>query len=241
MSDPKLSTQINKIGFYAVALIIVFGVLSLFFPLSAPEATQEGAIYWLMNSMSAYVVGWIVQIVGMLLCAVIFACVTWPVFAAAPIRAVVLWVLTCLSVMAFLIPKFIALWSVPLMAKALAAGTAESVAAEAFLTVLAPGIAFGFVASLDYLGFGLYATIGILLFRPLWKISAKTKVAAIALLIFGVSFFLILLATFIGLLGQADVAGYLDAIFGILLIAFIPLMLHFRSHYAAPLAKSASE
>ena len=230
MTSQDLTAQINTLGFKAVVVFIITAVVSLFLPLEAFAPTQEDAAYWLMNTMSGYVFGWVNQIVAMLACAVIFACAAWQFFATSPIRAVIIWMLTSLSIMTFLIVKFFNVWAVPMMAKALASGSAESDSAETFLSALAPSFAFGLGPSLDYLGFGLYAAISIMLFRPLYRLSTSAKISAIAFLLFGVSFFLLLVAPSISLLGQADIEAALYISSLPLVFAFIAIMVHFKAN-----------
>ena len=228
MAAQNLSVQINKIGIKAVIVVIATGVLSLFFPLDAPAPTQEDAAYWLMNTVNGYVIGWLNQIAAMLGFSVVIAVAAWQIFDAAPIRAVTSWVFTFMATMAFFIVKFINIWSVPLMAKALASGSAESVNAEAFLTVLAPLIGFGLGPSLDYLGFAFYAVACLLIFRPLFRLSTSAKVTAIGFLLFGILFFLALAAPYIGLLGQDDMESAALVAALPLLVAFIALVFIFR-------------
>ena len=73
MTSQDLTAQINTLGFKAVVVFIITAVVSVFLPLEAPVPTQEDAAYWLMNTMSGYVFGWVNQIIAMLACAAIFA------------------------------------------------------------------------------------------------------------------------------------------------------------------------
>ncbi len=230
MTAQNITAQINSIGFKAVVIIIVTSVVSIFLPLEAPLPTQEDAAYWLMNTMTGYTFGWLNQIIAMLACAVIFACAAWQFFANSPIRAIIILMLSSLSTLAFLIVKFMNLWAVPLMAKALASGSAESASAEVFLSALGPSFAFGLGPSLDYLGFGMYAVISIMLFRPLYNLSTSAKISAIAFLLFGILFFLVLAATAISLLGQADVESAVGITALPLIIAYIAIMVHFKAN-----------
>jgi len=228
MLSKNLSQQINKIGVRAVILVFVTTVLSLFLPLEAPTPTQEGAAHWLMNDMSGYVLGWLNQIVAMVALSVAFAVAAWQVFQTAPLRAVTSWVFTLIATIAFFIVKFINVWSVPLMAKALASGSPESANAEITLSALAPSLAFGFGPSLDYLGFALYAVAGLAIWRRLYKLSTSAKIAAIGFLLFGVFYFLAIAAPYISLLGQADLEGVVYLTVLPLLISFIALFFHFK-------------
>lgn len=224
MTAQDLSPQINKIGFYGVIAILVTTILSLIFPLAAPAPNQNDAIQWLMNDMGSYVFGWINQIFAMLAFSVVFAVAAWQVFEDSPIAAIISWAFTLMATMAFFIVKFINVWAVPMMAKALASGAAESATAETFLTTHAPSIAFGLGPSLDYLGFVLYAVAGLLIWRSLYKKSTSAKVAGIGLLLFGILYFLVIFAPYFSLLGQADIEGAV-------LIPVLPLLVSFGAFF----------
>lgn len=229
MTAQNLSEQFNSIAVKAVVILVVCAIVSLFLPLEAPGANQEEAAHWLMNTMSAYMAGWFVQVVAMFACSVVFAGAAWQIFPTSPIRAGTIWLLIFLSVIVFLISKFFSIWAVPLMAKALAAGSAESETAQVFLTTLGPSVSFGLGPSLDYLGFWLYANIGILLFRPLFRLSTSAKVAAVALFVCGVLLYLTFAATFIGILSQGDVEAVINPVSILVVTANIALFFHFRA------------
>ncbi len=59
MTNPNISTQINSVAFKATVIVLVLGIVSLFLPLGAPGATQEEAAEWLINDLTAYMLGWI--------------------------------------------------------------------------------------------------------------------------------------------------------------------------------------
>ncbi len=164
---------------------------------------------------------------------VAFAVAAWQIFDNHPLRAVTSWVFTLMATMAFFIVKFINVWSVPMMTKALASGSAESASAETALTSLAPSIAFGFGPSLDYLGFALYAIAGLVIWRKLYGISTHSKIAAIGLLLFGVLYFLAIAAPYISLLGQADMEDAATVTAIPLLVAVIALFFRFKEQRRA--------
>ena len=233
MASSTLSPQINKLGVKAIILVGITTVLSFFLPLYAPEPTQEASAHWLMNDMGTYVFGWLNQIVAMVVLSIVFAVAAWQVFETKPLRAIISWVFTLMATMAFFIVKFINVWSVPLMAKALASGSAESASAETFLTAHAPSIAFGAGPSLDYLGFALYAVAGLVIWRSLYKTSKARKIAAIGFLLFGVLYFLVLAAPYISLLGQADIEDYVYMSIIPLLVSIVALWFVFRENSIA--------
>jgi len=228
MNNQNIAEQMNGIGVKAVIAIGVTLILSLFLPLEAPEPNQNDAIHWLMNSHGIYVLGWTNQIVSMLAFSFAFASAAWLVVNTHPVRTVISLAFTAMATMAFFIVKFVNVWSVPLMAKALASGAEASSTAATFLTAHAPSVAFGFGPSMDYLGFLLYAIAGLLIYRPMMKLSKSAKVAAIGLLLYGILYFATLLAPYADILGQADieVAVLISAL--PLLVSFVALYFSFK-------------
>ncbi|MDG1859359.1 MAG: hypothetical protein P8I94_09660 [Emcibacteraceae bacterium] len=229
MTTLNLSPQINSIGVKAVIAIVITAIISMFLPLAAPEPNQNDAALWLMNDMSGYVFGWLNQIAAMWALSVVLAVAAWQVFETHPLRAITSWMFTLMATMAFFIVKFIDVWSVPLMAKAIASESAQSANAEIALTALGPSVAFGFGPSLDYLGFALYAVACLVIFRSLYKLSLSTKIAAIGFLAFAVLYLLIIALPYISILGQADIEGAITISVIPLLIAIVALFFRFKS------------
>jgi hypothetical protein len=182
----------------------------------------------LNTEAGGYLFGWLNQVILMLASSVILLAAGLLIYSSAPLRAGAVWVLTLMSTLAFLMSKFLSLWSVPLTVKAIAAENAVAGSAQSILTTLGPSEAFGLVPSIDYLGFWLYGLIGLLLFRPLFRQSLSAKIAAIALLMYGILFHLVYVAVVIDLLGQSDVGDAFFLINFLVLIAVIALLFRFR-------------
>lgn len=227
MPNPKLFEQINGIAWKAVIVLLACVVPALFLPLEAPGATQKDAAIWIMDTMNGYMMGWIVQMIAMLALSIIFAGAALQIYVASPLRATIVWFFTSLSVIAFIIPKFMALWTVPMAAKALAADSAESAVAQTVLMALAPSVTFGLAPSFDYLGFWLYALIGLLLFRPLLALSVSAKIAAVAFFLFGLLFHFIFVAAYVDLLSYRDIPAAFD-LAGLLLLVIASTALFFQ-------------
>ncbi len=225
----ELSNRINTLGVVAGAVFIITGILSFFLPLDAPAPTQEDTALWHMNTAGPYLFGWLNQIIAMLALSVVLAVAAWQIFPAAPLRAGTVWVLTVSSTVVFLISKFLSIWAVPLLAKAIAAGSNESEAAATLLSALGPSTAFGLIPSMDYLGFWLYALIGFFAFRPLFRLSWSAKIAAVVLLIYGIAFHLVGIAVLIDILSQSQVGDSVMSIAYLVAIAAIASLFHFRA------------
>lgn len=229
MTNPTISTQINSVAFKATIVAILLGIVSLFLPLGSPGATQEEAAEWLINDLTAYMAGWIVQIILMFCTTTIFVGAAWQIYLTNPLRSILLWSLTGVSFIAFSITKFIAVWSVPLSARALAAGSDTRDSAEAFLLATNPSTSFGLAPSLDFLGFLIYGIMGIILFRPLLRLSTSAKVAAVSLFVYGIIICLILGVAVTAIISQSDIWGYADSSSFIFIVAIVALLIRFKS------------
>jgi hypothetical protein len=228
MADRNISPTIFDLGYKAVIVFLITAVISLALPLDAPVPTQSAAELWLNTEVGGYLFGWLNQVILMFSSSLILLAAGLSIYSSAPLRAGAVWVFTLMSTLAFLISKFLSLWSVPLTAKAIAAENAVAGSAQSILVTLGPNEAFGLVPSIDYLGFWLYGLIGLLLFRPLFRQSLSAKIAAIALLMYGILFHLVYVAVMIDLLGQSDVGDAISAIGYLVLISAIALLFRFR-------------
>lgn len=229
MTSPNISSQINSIAFKATVIALAFVIVSLFLPLGSPGATQEEAAEWLINDLTPYMAGWIVQIILMFCTTTIFVGAAWQIYSTNPLRSMVLWSLTGVSFIAFSITKFIAVWSVPLSARALAAGSETRDSAEAFLLSTNPSVTFALAPALDFLGFLIYGVMGLMLFRPLVRLSTSAKIAAVSLFVYGIIICLILFVGVTAIISQSDIWGYADSSSFIFLIAIVALLIRFKS------------
>jgi len=229
MDTPNISAQINSVAFKATVVVIVLGIVSLFLPLGAPGATQEEAAEWLINDLTAYMAGWIVQIILMFCTTTIFVGAAWQIYSTNPLRSILLWSLTSVSFIAFSITKFIAVWSVPLSARSLAAGSETRDSAEAFLLATNPSVPFALAPTLDFLGFLIYGVMGIILFRPLLRLSTSAKVAAVSLFVYGIVVCLILGVAVTAIISQGEIWEYVDSSTFIFVVAVVALLFRFKS------------
>jgi hypothetical protein len=175
-----------------------------------------------------YIFGWLNQVILMFSSSVVLLAAGLLIYSSAPLRAGAVWVLTLMSTTVYLMSKFLSLWSVPLTVKAISAENAVASSAQSILVTLSPNEAFGLVPSIDYLGFWLYGLIGLLLFKPLFRQSLSAKIAAIALLMYGILFHLVYVAVVIDLLGQSDVGDAFFLINFLVLITVFALLFRFR-------------
>jgi hypothetical protein len=85
----------------------------------------------------------------------------------------------------FIIPKFIAIWTIPQLVQAISTGATSAELADPLLRILNVSIPFSLYTSFDYLGFWLYAVFGLLVAGPLFGESLSSKVATICSGVFG--------------------------------------------------------
>ena len=227
MTDQKLSLHINSIGFNAVIVIIFTAIISFFLPLDAPAPSQEESAQWLMTKGTPYLFGWFNQVVAMIASSIVLAVAAWQIFPAAPLRAGLVWIMAFSATIIFLLTKFLSLWGIPLMAKAIASASTDAESAKILLQALSPSGGFGLNPTLDFLGFWLYGLCGLFLFLPLFRLTLSAKIAAIALLIYGIGIHLVFVAGQIDILAHTEITGAVLAVSLLLVVACLALMFHF--------------
>ncbi|HIF96284.1 MAG TPA: hypothetical protein EYQ54_04530 [Myxococcales bacterium] len=172
--------------------------------------------------------GWIVQLVAMLTLSAVLAGTAWQIHEPHPVRAFVAGIALLISVVAFIIPKFIAIWSIPQMAAASATASANSVVAEQLLELANLSLAFSLTASLDYLGFWMYAVFGLLVAGPLFRLSMSAKIAAVGLGLYGLLYHVLLAGVMAGSVPTAEIGGYAESLGMFMVIAVISMAVHLR-------------
>lgn len=229
IDNATLDHQINKAAFRSAVVLILAGVLSLFFPLDAPPGTFADRVIWLSSNINFFVVGWIVQIIVMLALTAVFAATAWQISSTNPLRATVAGTVLLISVVAFIIPKFIAIWSIPQMVVASATVSADSAVAEQLLQLLNPSLSFSLFTSFDYLGFWMYAIFSLLIARPLFRLTLSAKIAAVGFAAYGLLFHVVLVGVMTRSVAQADIGPYMESIGGLLLVPIISMAVYFRN------------
>jgi hypothetical protein len=114
-------------------------------------------VAWLSANRGVFIAGWVNQIVAMFSLSAVFACGAWHVAGKNPLRTILAATFVLMSVVAFIIPKFIAAWTIPLLADTITAGAAGADMADPLLRLLSGCIPFSLYTSFDYLGFWLYS------------------------------------------------------------------------------------
>jgi hypothetical protein len=201
----------------------------LFFPLDAPAAPFADRMLWYSANVNAYVMGWVLQMIAMLTLSALFAATAWQTRKSHPLSTFVAGTALLISIMAFIIPKFIAIWSIPQMVVASSTVTPNVAVAEQLFQLLNPSLSFSLFTSFDYLGFWMYGVFGLLLARPLFRLTLSAKIAAVSLGLFGLLYHLLLVGVMFGSIAIANIALYAESIGILLLIPVLSMAVHFRN------------
>jgi len=228
----NLYEQINRLGLWAVLVVLITFVITLFLPLDAPgglSATQVERVDWLQGNQSTFILGWVNQLLAMMALTAVFLSTTWQIRRTNPLRALVAGLVTCASFIVFLVPKFIAIWSIPQLAQVIATGAASRDMAGVLLSILSVSLPFSLYTAFDYLGFWLYALFALLITGPLFGHLRPAKFAAIAAGLFGVAFHGLLALLLTGNLATIDIEPAFTLAFAIILVFVVAMGFQFRS------------
>jgi len=226
-----LDEQLNRFGLWSAVVFIATLVISLFLPLDVPGgygAENVDRVDWLNENRGMFILGWINQIVAMLSLSGVFFGVAWHIAKKNPLRAILSSLVILLSVVAFIIPKFIAVWTIPQLATVVATGAVGANMADQLLVLLNVSIPFSLYTSFDYLGFWLYAVFGLLVVGPLYSDDMSSKVAAVTAGVFGIAFHGVLAAVLLSALESAGIEASFISVFALLLILVVAMLIRFR-------------
>lgn len=183
----RLDSQINKVAYLSAIILFVFTAVSMFGVYDAPAgSTAAEKIAWLNENNGAFVLSWVTQIIQVFTLAAVFAATCWKVFTVNPLAAVSAALVLMLGTMAILITKGTELWVIPLAAQDLAAGSSSQEPGHTLLSINSQSYPYSLTTYFDYLGLWLWSLFGLLVARPLFRLSTSAKVAAISLGLFGV-------------------------------------------------------
>lgn len=133
-----------------------------------------------------------------------------------------------MSVMAFIIPKFIAVWTIPILADTISTAASGAELADSLLRILNVSVPFSLYTSFDYLGFWLYSLFALLVAKPLFSLSLATKLASVTLGLFGVIYQLMLVALWASEIATVDIEASFIGISLLLIIAIIAMGYEFK-------------
>ena len=206
-----LNQKISRCGFWAVIAFFITAFLSMFLPLDIAggyAAAHGDRVIWLQENRGMFIAGWVNQIISMFTLSGAFAAAAWIAVGNNALRGMLGLFFVAMATMAFIIPKFIAVWTIPLLGDAASTGSTGSDMAHALLPLLNVSIPFSLYTSFDYLGFWLYAVFALLVAAPLYGDALSNKVAAASLGVFGVLYHFCLIALLLGSIGASDIETY---------------------------------
>lgn len=227
----SLNNQVNQFGFWSAIVATLTLIASLFLPLDVPagySAEHVERVAWLNANRGTFIVGWINQIAAMLSLSGIFLAMCWKIAIKNPLRAILAAMFVLISVVAFIIPKFMAVWTIPLLAETISTGAAGAQLADPLLRLLNVSIPFSLYTSFDYLGFWLYAVFGLLVAIPLYGENLSTKIAALTAGLFGLIYHALLIALLMGAIAAVNIEPWFLTASGLLMILIVAMVFSFR-------------
>ncbi len=226
-----LDSQIKTFGFWSAIIAIVTTVVSFVLPLDIPEgysAANADRVVWLVENRNAFVAGWINQIISMLSLSAVLFCGAWLAGNKNPVRGILAAGFVAMATMAFFIPKFIAIWTIPFLAEAISTGGAGAEMAGSLLPILNVSIPFSLYTSFDYLGFWLYSLYALVAAGLLYEENLITKLSSITLGLFAVLFQIMLLALLVGGIAAAEIETWFLGVALLLILHVVFMVLVFK-------------
>ena len=113
-----LDGQMYRFGFWSVLIVIASGIASGFMPLDVPggyAAAHTDRVLWLQANRTLFIASWVNQIVAMFSLSGVFACSAWLIARSHTLRAMLAAMMVFMSIIAFIIPKLMAIWTIPLL------------------------------------------------------------------------------------------------------------------------------
>ena len=206
-----LGEQIRRLGFWSVVVFLLSAVASFFIPLDIPNgylAEHGERVTWLAENREIFILGWLNQIVAMFSLSAVFLCNAWLLTHTPTLRAWLAAFFVALSVMAFIIPKFIAVWTIPLLTDVVVSGGTGSEMANSLLLLLNVSVPFSLYTAFDYLGFWLYSIYGLLVAFPLYDRKPAAVVSSLSAGLYGVSYQALLVLLFLGFIATPDIEAW---------------------------------
>ena len=205
----QLDSQINQATYLSAIVLFLFTAVSMFGVYDAPAgSTAAEKVAWLNENNGAFVLSWVTQIVQVFTLATVFAAICWKVFSINPLAAVSGGIVLMLGTMAILITKGTELWVVPLAAQDLAAGSSGQEPGHTLLSINSQSYPYSLTTYFDYLGLWLWSLFGLLVSRPLFRLSTSAKVAAVSLGLFGIIYPVFYGFVVTGAIPQEEIMNY---------------------------------
>ena len=169
-------------------------------------AAHGDRVIWLQENRGMFIAGWVNQIISMFTLSGAFAA-AWIAVGNNALRGMLGLFFVAMATMAFIIPKFIAVWTIPLPV------TQRVLAQQVpiWRCAAAPTKRVDSILALYFLrlfGLWLYAVFALLVAAPLYGDALSNKVAAASLGVFGVLYHFCLIALLLGSIGASDIETY---------------------------------
>jgi len=232
VNTTSIDYNINKLGFWSAIIALVTTVVTFIFPLDAPggyAAEHADRVAWLAANKGDFIAAWVNQIFAMLSLSGIFMAVAWRVALSSPVRGIVAAMVVLMSVMAFIIPKFSAVWTLPVLAETVATGAVGAEMADSLLLIMNVSIPFSLYTTFDFLGFWLYAVFALLVAKPMFTDSLSSKITAVTFGLFGLIYHVMLVALFIGEVAPEDMNAAFMSPAMLLLVVIIAMIPNFKA------------
>ena len=227
----QLHQQVCAFGFWSSIVMVVAMTVSVLLPLDVPngyDAVHDDRVMWLVANRGMFIAGWVNQIIAMLSLSGVLVAGAWLAAPRNPLLALLAAFMVALSVMAFIIPKFIAIWTIPLLADAASSNGAGAEMANTLLLLLNVSVPFSLYTSFDYLGFWLYSLFALLLTVPLYDGSRARRVSSVTLGVFGVAYQILLACLLLGAIAASDIESYFIGVSLLLVFHVIAMVPVFR-------------
>jgi hypothetical protein len=228
----SLDLKINRFGLWSAIVAIATGVVAMFLPLDVPDgynAEHVDRVAWLVENRGGFILAWVNQIVSMFSLSAVIACAAWVAAARNAFLGILGALFTAMATMAFIVPKFIAIWTIPLLADTVAAGGVGTEMADALLLMLNVTVPFSLYTSFDFLGFWLYAVAALLIAASLYGEAASSKVGAISLGLYGLIYQLLMVALLMRSIAPVDINTYFLSAAMLLIVHIVAMIFVFQS------------
>lgn len=227
-----LDEEIRRLGFICTLVLLATGALATLLPLDVDDgahATHAERVAWLAQHRGVFILGWLNQILAMLSLSGVLVAIAWRIRVASPLLALLAAVTVLLSVVAFLVPKFMAVWTIPLLVDKAAATPVPDSLVETLLPLLNVSVPYSLFTAFDYLGFWLYAVYALLVAVPLFAETLGSRVAAIALGAFGLVYHCLIAAMLAGAVSFSTAESAFAGAFAAMLLVVLAIGLRLRS------------
>jgi hypothetical protein len=227
----SLDYQINRAGCWSAVIALATTVIAMLLPLDAPDgylAEHADRVVWLNENRGAFIAAWVNQIVAMLSLSGVFFAIAWRVAANNILRAILAAMVVLMSLVAFIIPKFIAVWTIPMLADTITAGAVGAEMADALLLLLNVSIPFSLYTSFDYLGFWLYSVFALLVAAPLFGQAITLKISSISLGLFGFIYQILMVALWMGAISPQEIEVYFLGASLLLFFVIVAMLVNFK-------------